>query len=75
MHINDWAAIQTLFDKLNKQMERTQKARRSSVPCMNLFVGTAGRGRQHVRAGGRMCVLLCAANRAARVSPAVLFCR
>ncbi|KAL4854001.1 Eukaryotic translation initiation factor 3 subunit C [Chlorella vulgaris] len=26
MHINDWAAIQTLFDKLNKQLERTQKA-------------------------------------------------
>lgn len=25
MHINDWAAIQTLFDKLNKQLERTQK--------------------------------------------------
>ena len=27
MHINDWAAIQTLFDKLNKQVERTQKVR------------------------------------------------
>lgn len=27
MHINDWAAIQTLFDKLNKQLERTQKVR------------------------------------------------
>ena len=26
MHINDWAAIQTLFDKLNKQLDRTQKA-------------------------------------------------
>jgi hypothetical protein len=25
MHINDWAAIQTLFDKLNKQLEKTQK--------------------------------------------------
>ncbi|KAK9812688.1 hypothetical protein WJX72_002071 [[Myrmecia] bisecta] len=25
MHINDWSAIQTLFDKLNKQMEKTQK--------------------------------------------------
>ena len=29
MHINDWAAIQTLFDKLNKQLERTQKATQS----------------------------------------------
>ncbi|PSC74602.1 Eukaryotic translation initiation factor 3 subunit C [Micractinium conductrix] len=29
MHINDWAAIQTLFDKLNKQMERTQKLTQS----------------------------------------------
>lgn len=26
MHISDWAAIQTLFDKLNKQLEKTQKA-------------------------------------------------
>lgn len=25
MHINDWAAIQTLFDKLNKQLDKTQK--------------------------------------------------
>ena len=24
MHINDWAAIQTLFDKLNKQVGRTR---------------------------------------------------
>jgi ribosome-associated translation inhibitor RaiA len=31
MHINDWAAIQTLFDKLNKQLERTQKARLSAA--------------------------------------------
>lgn len=23
--INDWSAIQTLFDKLNKQLEKTQK--------------------------------------------------
>lgn len=29
MHINDWAAIQTLFDKLNKQLERTQKVTQS----------------------------------------------
>ncbi|KAK2079971.1 hypothetical protein QBZ16_002366 [Prototheca wickerhamii] len=26
MHINDWQSIQALFDKLNKQLERTQKA-------------------------------------------------
>jgi hypothetical protein len=26
MHINDWAAIQTLFDKLNKQLEKALKA-------------------------------------------------
>lgn len=26
MHINDWAAIQTFWDKLNKQLERAQKA-------------------------------------------------
>lgn len=26
MHINDWSAIQTLFDKLNKQLEKTMKA-------------------------------------------------
>ena len=25
MHINDWSAIQTLFDKLNKQVEKAQK--------------------------------------------------
>lgn len=25
MHINDWSSIQTLFDKLNKQMEKAQK--------------------------------------------------
>ena len=25
MHINDWQSIQTLWDKLNKQLERTQK--------------------------------------------------
>ena len=25
MNINDWAAIQTLFDKLNKQLDKTQK--------------------------------------------------
>lgn len=25
MHINDWSAIQTLFDKLNKQLEKIMK--------------------------------------------------
>ena len=25
MHINDWSAIQTLFDKLNKQLEKSMK--------------------------------------------------
>ena len=25
MNINDWSAIQTLFDKLNKQVEKAQK--------------------------------------------------
>lgn len=25
MHINDWSAIQTLFDKLNKQLEKALK--------------------------------------------------
>ena len=25
LHINDWSAIQTLFDKLNKQLEKAQK--------------------------------------------------
>lgn len=25
MHINDWQSIQTLWDKLNKQVEKTQK--------------------------------------------------
>jgi translation initiation factor 3 subunit C len=25
MHINDWQSIQTLWDKLNKQLEKTQK--------------------------------------------------
>ena len=25
MHINDWSAIQTLFDKLNKQLEKSLK--------------------------------------------------
>ncbi len=29
MHINDWAAIQTLFDKLNKQLDKTQKVTQS----------------------------------------------
>ena len=27
MHINDWSAIQTLFDKLNKQLEKSMKVR------------------------------------------------
>ncbi len=27
MHINDWAAILTLFDKMNKQLERMRKVR------------------------------------------------
>lgn len=26
LNINDWSAVQSLFDKLNKQMEKTQKA-------------------------------------------------
>lgn len=26
MHINDWAAIQSLFEKLNKQLEKTMKS-------------------------------------------------
>ena len=34
MHINDWAAIQTLFDKLNKQLERTQKASAGQPACV-----------------------------------------
>lgn len=34
MHINDWAAIQTLFDKLNKQLERTQKASRAALAAV-----------------------------------------
>ena len=25
MHINDWSAIQTLFDRLNKQLEKIMK--------------------------------------------------
>ena len=25
MHINDWQSIQTLWDKLNKQLDKTQK--------------------------------------------------
>lgn len=35
MHINDWAAIQTLFDKLNKQLEKTQKVGGASVGTCN----------------------------------------
>ncbi|KAL4439663.1 hypothetical protein ABPG75_002664 [Micractinium tetrahymenae] len=35
MHINDWAAIQTLFDKLNKQLERTQKV--GGLVCKELL--------------------------------------
>ncbi len=31
MHINDWSAIQTLFDKLNKQLEKSMKVRGSAV--------------------------------------------
>ena len=31
MHINDWSAIQTLFDKLNKQLEKSMKVRCSRV--------------------------------------------
>ena len=26
LNINDWSSVQSLFDKLNKQMEKTQKA-------------------------------------------------
>ena len=26
LNINDWSAVQALFDKLNKQVEKTQKA-------------------------------------------------
>ena len=40
MHINDWAAIQTVFDKLNKQLERTQKV--GHVPCSNDLPYPAG---------------------------------
>ena len=29
MAINDWSAIQTLFDKLNKQLEKAQKVTES----------------------------------------------
>ena len=44
MHINDWAAIQTLFDKLNKQMERTQKVCTKLPGCCGarLQVGPLG---------------------------------
>lgn len=29
LNINDWSSVQSLFDKLNKQMEKTQKAAES----------------------------------------------
>ena len=29
LNINDWSAVQSLFDKLNKQMEKAQKATES----------------------------------------------
>ncbi len=29
LNINDWSSVQSLFDKLNKQMEKTQKASES----------------------------------------------
>ncbi len=49
MHINDWAAIQTLFDKLNKQLEKTQKvtqvgrksATRAFLFLVNVIAGHA----------------------------------
>lgn len=44
MHINDWAAIQTLFDKLNKQLDRTQKASntQSLVVQHSRWLGSGG---------------------------------
>jgi hypothetical protein len=32
MNINDWSAIQTLFDKLHKQADKAQKALGASSP-------------------------------------------
>lgn len=32
MNINDWSAIQTLFDKLHKQADKAQKALGASAP-------------------------------------------
>ncbi len=29
LNINDWSSVQSLFDKLNKQMEKAQKATES----------------------------------------------
>ena len=31
MAINDWSSIQSLFDKLNKQLEKTQKVAEQAV--------------------------------------------
>ena len=37
LHINDWNSIQTLFDKLNKQLEKTQKVTETAtLPRMYL---------------------------------------
>ena len=37
MAINDWSAIQSLFDKLNKQLEKTQKvAEQAALPRVYL---------------------------------------
>jgi translation initiation factor 3 subunit C len=38
MHINDWSAIQTLFDKLNKQLEKAQKATEGLLGVPRVYI-------------------------------------